>query len=50
MGKRKKKIIFDEKKSEQKKAFRIPFPKPVEVFKDKKKYNRKEKHKGRIGE
>ncbi len=45
MGKRKPKIILDEKKSEQKKAIRIPFAKPVETFKDKKKYNRKKKHK-----
>jgi hypothetical protein len=45
MGKRKSKIIFDKKKSEQKKAIRIPFAKPVEIFKDKKKYNRKEKYK-----
>ncbi len=44
MGKRKPKIIIDEKKSEQKKALRIPFPRPGEDFKDKKKYTRKEKH------
>jgi hypothetical protein len=46
MGKRKAKEIFDKKKSEQKKAFRIPFAPPVEEFKDKKKYNRTKKHKG----
>lgn len=50
MGKRKPKIILDEKKSEQKKAIRIPHARPVEVFKDKKKYNRKEKHKRRVEE
>jgi len=46
MGKRKAKIIIDEKKSKQKGAIRIPLAKPVEVFPDKTKYNRKEKHKG----
>lgn len=45
MGKKKQKIIFDKEKSEQKKALRIPFPRPGEDFPDKKKYNRKEKHK-----
>jgi hypothetical protein len=43
----KQKIIYDKNKSEQKKALRIPFPKPGEDFKDKKKYSRKEKHKQR---
>jgi len=41
----KKKIIVDKKKSEQKKALRIPTSKPTEVHKDKAKYSRKEKHK-----
>jgi len=46
MGKRKQKIIYDKEKSDQKKAIRIPFPRPVETFKDKTKYTRKKKHKG----
>lgn len=50
MGKTKAKEIFDEKKSEQKKVFRIPYAPPVEVFKDKKKYNRRKKHKGEPSE
>jgi len=45
MGKRKVKIIYDEKIHNQKKALRIPVAKPVEVHPDKKKYNRKQKHK-----
>ena len=50
MGKAKAKEIYDKKKSEQKKAFRIPYAPPVEEFKDKTKYNRKEKHKGEPSE
>lgn len=38
--KRKRKIIFDKEKSDYK-SFRIPTAKPTQVFKDKKKYNRK---------
>lgn len=48
MGKHKSKIIFDEEKSRQKRAIRIPHARPTETFKDKKKYTRKKKHKGRI--
>lgn len=44
-GKTKKKTVFDKKKSNQKKAFRIPTAPKGQVFKDKKKYNRKQKHK-----
>ena len=40
-----KKIIIDKKKSDQKKALRIPMPKKGEDFKDKSKYSRKHKHK-----
>lgn len=43
--KRKKKNIIDKKKSDQKKAFRIPTAPPTKAMKDKKKYNRKDKHK-----
>lgn len=50
MGKRKQKIIYDKEKSEQKKAIRIPFPKPTEEFRDKKKYTRKKKYKERVEE
>ena len=42
----KEKIIYDKKKSDQKKALRIPMPKrggPMDT--DKKKYSRKPKHK-----
>ena len=46
MGKRKAKIILDEKKAEQKSALRIPNAKPTEVHPDKTKYNRRKKHKG----
>jgi hypothetical protein len=46
----KPKIVHDKKKSEQKKAMRLPTAPGVEVFKDKKKYNRREKHKGKIDE
>ena len=46
----KPKIVHDKKKSEQKKALRLPVAPPVEVFKDKKKYTRRKKHKGRIDE
>lgn len=48
MGKRKQKIIYDKKKSEQKSAIRIPTGRSVEVHKDEKKYSRKKKHKERI--
>ena len=48
MGKRKAKIIINKEKSDQKKSIRIPYPRPVEVFKDKKKYTRKKKHKGNL--
>lgn len=44
-GKRKQKVVFDKEKSDQKKAFRIPFAPKGQTFKDKKKYNRKKKHK-----
>lgn len=50
MGKRKQKIIYDEKASKQKRSIRIPNARPTEVFKDKKKYTRKEKHKRRLDE
>jgi len=50
MGKVKPKIILDRKKSEQKKAIRIPFAKPVEVMEDKTKYKRREKHIRRLDE
>ena len=50
MGKVKPKIILDKKKSEQKKAIRIPFAKPVEVMEDKTKYKRREKHIRRLDE
>lgn len=43
--KRKMKMVFDKEKSDQKKALRIPNAPKGQVFKDKKKYNRKEKHK-----
>lgn len=41
----KKKIIIDKKKSNQKKALRLPMPPKGGDFKDKKKYTRKRKHK-----
>ena len=41
----KQKIIYDEEKSEQKRAIRIPIARAGETFKDKKKYTRKKKHK-----
>jgi hypothetical protein len=41
MGKRKQKVVVDEKKSKQKKALRIPMPKRGYEFKDKTKYDRK---------
>lgn len=50
MGKRKQKIIIDEKKSRQKRAIRIPFPPPGEDFKDKKRYTRKQKYRKGVGE
>jgi hypothetical protein len=40
-----KKITYNEKLSEQKKAFRIPVPKKTTWFKDKSKYTRKKKYK-----
>lgn len=46
----KKKIVHDKEKSEQKKAIRMPMPPCGGEFKDKKKYNRKVKHKGKIDE
>jgi len=46
----KPKIVHDKKKSEQKKAMRLPTAPPVEVHKDKKRYNRKKKHKGKVDE
>jgi hypothetical protein len=45
MGKQKAKIIYDEKKSRQKRALRIPLARPTQVEPDKTKYNRKRKHK-----
>jgi len=43
--KKKKKVVVDKEKADQKKALRIPTPpKGGEMF-DKKKYSRKEKHK-----
>jgi hypothetical protein len=45
MGKRKAKIIYDEKKSKRNKVLRIPVAKPTQVEPDKTKYNRKQKHK-----
>ena len=45
MGKQKAKIIYDEKKSKQKSALRIPLARPVQVEPDKTKYNRRQKHK-----
>jgi hypothetical protein len=50
MGKRKAKIIIDEKKSKQKRAIRIPRSKPDEVFPDRTKYNRKDKYKRSLEE
>ena len=50
MGKRKQKIIYDKEKSSKKRAIRIPYPPPGEDFKDKKRYTRKKKHKGREDE
>ena len=44
-SKRKQKMVFDKEKSDQKKALRIPLARKGETFKDKKKYNRKEKFK-----
>ena len=41
----KKKVVFDKKKSDQKKAFRIPHAPATKTMKDKKRYSRKEKHK-----
>lgn len=46
----KPKIVHDKKKSEQKKALRLPNAPPMKVFDDKKRYNRREKHKGEIDE
>lgn len=43
--KRKMKIELDNDIMQQKKAMRIPTAKGGQSFKDKKKYNRKEKHK-----
>ena len=43
--KKKKKTVVDKGKSDQKKALRIPTAPKSFTFKDKKKYNRKEKHK-----
>ena len=40
-----KKIVYNKKLSEQKKAFRTPTSKPTTWFKDKSKYSRKLKHK-----
>lgn len=44
-GKKKQKVVFDKEKSDQKKALRIPLAPKGQSFKDKKKYDRKEKHK-----
>ena len=41
MAKKKKKIVFNKKLSDQKKAFRTPVSKPTTWFKDKSKYDRK---------
>jgi len=46
----KPKVVHDKEKSEQKKAIRMPMPPPGGDFKDKKKYNRTKKHKGKIDE
>lgn len=45
MGKRKQKKVYDQEKSDLQKALRIPNAKKGFTFKDKTKYNRKEKHK-----
>ena len=45
MGKRKKKIILNEKASEEKKAFQIPVAPAGFTYPDKTKYSRRKKHK-----
>jgi hypothetical protein len=46
MAKRKKKIIFDKEKSDFYGSARIKLGRKGQVFRDKSKYSRKQKHKG----
>lgn len=46
---KKKSIIIKRDEMDKKKAFRIPTAPSSQYFKDKKKYNRKEKHKTNYG-
>ena len=45
MGKRKQKIVFDKEKSDFYGSARIKLGRKGQIFKDKSKYDRKEKHK-----